>query len=95
MDGVLKEMVSFTYFLEMNILIYVSDFGSSYNYSFTTDYYLSKEELDFVTGLSVYPNPVIDYCNIKASSNLIDSVSIYNLQDKKLNALIMISQKLI
>ncbi|MGB2116067.1 MAG: LamG-like jellyroll fold domain-containing protein [Flavobacteriaceae bacterium] len=64
--------------------LYVSDFGSSFNYAFTTDYYLSKEELDFVTGLSIYPNPVIDNCNIKASSNLIDSVSIFNLQGQEI-----------
>lgn len=63
---------------------FVADFGSSYNYSFTTDYYLSKEELDFVKGISVYPNPIIDSCNIKANSNLIDSVSIYNIQGQEI-----------
>lgn len=57
---------------------YVADFGSHLNYSFTTDYYLSKEELDFVTGLSIYPNPVVDYCTVKASSDLIEQITVFN-----------------
>ena len=32
----------------------------------------------------MYPNPVIDSCNIKANSNLIDSVSIYNIQGQEI-----------
>jgi len=40
------------------------DFGGGFEYSFTTDFPLSAEELAFLTSIEVFPNPVSDILTI-------------------------------
>jgi len=50
--------------------IFNPDFGSSINYSFATDTYLSYEEFEFLTSLSVYPNPAANDVFISSNQSM-------------------------
>jgi len=46
------------------IKYFESDFGGSFEYSFTTDFAVSAEELAFLSSIQVYPNPTRDISSL-------------------------------
>ena len=42
------------------------DFGGGFEFSFTTDFAISIEELEFLTSLKVFPNPANNFATIEA-----------------------------
>lgn len=50
------------------IKIFEPDFGAGFEYSFSIDIPISVEELNFLTSIKVYPNPVSDVCIIEAEN---------------------------
>ena len=51
----------------MTLKTFEPDFGGGFEYSFTTDFTISIEELEFLTSIKLFPNPTQDYCTIEAN----------------------------
>ena len=49
------------------IEILEDDFGSELGFSFTTDFLLSTEDLEFATSIKLYPNPTSNFATIEAN----------------------------
>lgn len=60
------------------------DFGGGFEYSFTTDFTLTIEELEFLTSIKVYPNPAIDNCTINAKEISNASLTFNDLLGKQI-----------
>lgn len=43
------------------------DFGGGFEFSFTTSFPVSVEDLEFLTSINVFPNPAGDYCSLEAN----------------------------
>ena len=52
------------------------DFGGGFEYSFTTDFAVSSEDLAFLTSIKVFPNPASHYCSIEADDLSDASISL-------------------
>jgi len=72
-----------------NIKTFNPDFGGAFEYSFTTDFALSIDELEFLTSIKVYPNPTANYCTINANEIRNASITFHDLLGKQLNLPIM------
>ena len=55
------------------------DFGGRFEYSFSTNFPVSVEELEFLSSIKVFPNPTGNYCTVEAEDIINSEVSITNL----------------
>ena len=67
------------------------DFGGRFEYSFSTSFPVSVEELEFLTSIKVFPNPTGNYCNIEAEDIINAEVSIHNLLGQEIEPPILSS----
>ena len=43
------------------------DFGGGFEFSFTTDFPVAVEDLEFLTSIKVFPNPASNHCSVEAN----------------------------
>ena len=62
------------------------DFGGGFEYNFTSEFPLSNDELDFLTSISVYPNPSSEFVTIEAEDLSDARVQISDMQGRIVQA---------
>lgn len=65
------------------------DFGGGFEYSFTTSFPVSTEDLDFLTSIKVFPNPAEDFCTVEASDLLSAEVYLTDVTGRRMPATIL------
>jgi hypothetical protein len=61
------------------------DFGGGFEYSFTTNFALSADEINFLTSINLFPNPTVDIINIEAVAIADATISISNMAGQSFN----------
>ena len=70
----------------VTIKTFEPDFGGNFIYSFTNSLPISVEDYEFLTHLTLFPNPASDYVLIKSSSELANTkVSVVNAAGQQVN----------
>ncbi len=64
-------------------LTFNPDFGGGFEFSFSTEFVLSAEELDYVTSLKISPNPTSDMCILSGKELNRVETHLVNMEGKK------------
>ena len=59
--------------------VFEPDFGGGFEYSFTTDFVIAAEDLNFLTSIKVFPNPARDHVEITADGMSEATIYLTNL----------------
>ena len=70
----------------LTIKTFEKDFGGRFEFSFTTDFPVSIEDLDFLTNIKVFPNPTSKYCTIETTDLSQATVYIIDMLGKEVTA---------
>lgn len=62
------------------------DFGGGFEFSFSTSFPVSTEDLDFLTSINVFPNPASHFCSIEADDLSDVNVNIVDLLGRSVTA---------
>lgn len=60
------------------------DFGGGFEYSFTTNFPLTAEEINFLTSINLFPNPTTDIMNIEALDLAEAEISFSNIAGQRI-----------
>jgi len=61
------------------------DFGGGFEYSFTTNFPLTAEEVNFLTSIKLFPNPSVDIINIEAVAIASAEISFANITGQSIH----------
>ena len=70
----------------ISLINFETDFGGILEYNFTTSFVVSAEEIEFLTSLSVYPNPAIDQVTLEGDDLSTAQLLLTNVAGQRLQS---------
>jgi len=70
-----------------SLVNFETDFGGKFEYTFSTSFTVSAEELEFLSSLKLYPNPTVDFITLEGKELSSAQLSLTNISGQKIKSI--------